>query len=250
MNPSCLQSNTKKLLPYHISTLSSEIQYTTWYYNSQRQKIPQDPFPAKNLLKKTTYLLLEAKTSSYFIACVTGKTFTDTEKEKKKKKKKTNKHRPQLGLPYWQPSKNKKNKTNKLNADLDWVCHTGNPVKRIVLLETFRTLNDFKRKANKRKFAYVLKSTCSVTWYPWQQYNRSNLVFEFQESCLSLAWKVSSLNKQCGDKTYLLRSSRLSCALKFASLVARWYSAVEHLWIWLSVGVFALFAFAWSLTIY
>ena len=45
-----------------------------------------------------------------------------------------------------------------------------------MLLETFRTLNDFKRKANKRKFAYALKSTCSVTWYPWQQYNRSNLV--------------------------------------------------------------------------
>ena len=48
--------------------------------------------------------------------------------------------------------------------------------KRIVLLETFRTLNDFKRKANKRKFAYMLKSMCSVTWYPWRQYNRSNLV--------------------------------------------------------------------------
>ena len=45
-----------------------------------------------------------------------------------------------------------------------------------MLLETFRTLNNFKRKANKRKFAYMLKSTCSVTWYPWQQYNRSNLV--------------------------------------------------------------------------
>ena len=70
VNPSCLQSNTKKLLPYHISTLSSKIQYTTWYYNSQRQKIPQNPFPAKNLLKQTTYLLLDAKTSSYFIACV------------------------------------------------------------------------------------------------------------------------------------------------------------------------------------
>ena len=70
VNPSCLQCNTKKLLPYHISTLSSKIQYTTWYYNSQRQKIPQNPFPAKNLLKQTTYLLLEAKTSSYFIACV------------------------------------------------------------------------------------------------------------------------------------------------------------------------------------
>ena len=70
VNPSCLQSNTKKLLPYHISTLSSKVQYTTWYYNSQRQKIPQNPFPAKNLLKQTTYLLLEAKTSSYFIACV------------------------------------------------------------------------------------------------------------------------------------------------------------------------------------
>ena len=69
VNPSCLQSNTKKLLPHHISTLSSKIQYTT-YYNSQRQKIPQNPFPAKNLLKQTTYLLLEAKTSSYFIACV------------------------------------------------------------------------------------------------------------------------------------------------------------------------------------
>ena len=60
----------KKLLPYHISTLSLEIQYTTWYYNSQRQKIPQNPFPAKNVLKQTTYLLLEARTSSYFIACV------------------------------------------------------------------------------------------------------------------------------------------------------------------------------------
>ena len=36
--------------------------------------------------------------------------------------------------------------------------------KRIVLLETFRTLNDFKRKANIRKLiAYMLKSTCSVT---------------------------------------------------------------------------------------
>ena len=70
VNPSCLQSNTKKLLPYHISTLSSEIQYTTRYYNSQRQKIPQNPFPAKNLLKQTTYLLLEARTSSSFIACV------------------------------------------------------------------------------------------------------------------------------------------------------------------------------------
>ena len=70
VNPSCLQSNTKKLLPYHISTLSSKIKYTTWYYNSQRQKIPQNPFPAKILLKQTTYLLLEAKTSSYFIACV------------------------------------------------------------------------------------------------------------------------------------------------------------------------------------
>ena len=64
VNPSCLQSNTKKHLPCHISTLSSETQYTTWYYNSQRQKIPQNPFPA------TTYLLLEGKTSSYFIACV------------------------------------------------------------------------------------------------------------------------------------------------------------------------------------
>ena len=62
--------------------------------------------------------------------------------------------------------------------------------------------------------------------------------FEFRESCLSFPWKVSSLNKQCGDKTYLLRSSSLSCALKFASLVACLYSAVEHLWIWLSVGVF------------
>ena len=29
VNPSCLQSNTKKLIPYHISTLSSKIQYTT-----------------------------------------------------------------------------------------------------------------------------------------------------------------------------------------------------------------------------
>ena len=28
VNPSSLQSNTKKLLPYHISTLSSKIQYT------------------------------------------------------------------------------------------------------------------------------------------------------------------------------------------------------------------------------
>ena len=70
VNPSSLQSNTKKLLPYHISTLSSKIQYTTWYHNSQRQKIPQNPFPAKHLLKQTTYLLLEAKTSSYFIAFV------------------------------------------------------------------------------------------------------------------------------------------------------------------------------------
>ena len=69
MNPSCLQSNTKNILPYHISTLSSKIQYTTWYYNSQRQKISQNPFPTKHLLKQTTYLLLEAKTSSYFIAC-------------------------------------------------------------------------------------------------------------------------------------------------------------------------------------
>ena len=41
VNPSCLQSNTKKLLLCHISTLSSEIQYTT-YYTSQRQKIPQN----------------------------------------------------------------------------------------------------------------------------------------------------------------------------------------------------------------
>ena len=79
----------------------------------------------------------------------------------------------------------------------------------------------------------MLNSTCSVTWYPWQQYS-----FEFRESCLSLARKVPSLNKQCGDKTYLLRPSSLSCALKFASLVACWYSAAEHLWIWLSVGVF------------
>ena len=73
--------------------------------------------------------------------------------------------------------------------------------------------------------------------------------FEFQESCLSLAWKVSSLNKQCGDKTYLLRSSSLSCALKFASLVACLYSAFEHLWIWLSVGVFrrSLSPEVWSL---
>ena len=69
VNPSCLHSNTKNILPYHISTLSSKIQYTTWYYNSQRQKISQNPFPAKHLLKQTTYLLLEAKTSSYFIAC-------------------------------------------------------------------------------------------------------------------------------------------------------------------------------------
>ena len=53
----------------HI-TFQPKIQYTTWYYNSQRQKIPQNPFPAKILLKQTTYLLLEAKTSSYFIACV------------------------------------------------------------------------------------------------------------------------------------------------------------------------------------
>ena len=38
VNLSGLQSNTKNILPYHISTLSSKIQYTTWYYNSQRQK--------------------------------------------------------------------------------------------------------------------------------------------------------------------------------------------------------------------
>ena len=54
MNPSCLQSNNKNILPSHISTLSSKIQYTT-HYNSQRQKISQNPFPAKNLLKQTTY---------------------------------------------------------------------------------------------------------------------------------------------------------------------------------------------------
>ena len=69
VNPSCLQSNTKNILPYHISTLSSKIQYTAWYYNSQRQKISQNPFLTKHLLKQTAYLLLEAKTSSYFIAC-------------------------------------------------------------------------------------------------------------------------------------------------------------------------------------
>ena len=37
--------------------------------NSQR-KISQKPFPAKNVLKQATYLLLEAKNPSYFIACV------------------------------------------------------------------------------------------------------------------------------------------------------------------------------------
>ena len=51
VNLSCLQSNTKNILPYHISTLSSKIQYTTWYYNSQRQKISQNPFPAKHLIE-------------------------------------------------------------------------------------------------------------------------------------------------------------------------------------------------------
>ena len=69
VNPSRLQSNTENILPYRISTLSSKIQYTTWYYNSQRQQMSQNPSPAKHLLKQTTYLLLEAKTSSYFIAC-------------------------------------------------------------------------------------------------------------------------------------------------------------------------------------
>ena len=54
----------------NFSDITYHIQYTTWYYNSQKQKIPQNPFPAKILLKQTTYLLFEAKTSSYFIACV------------------------------------------------------------------------------------------------------------------------------------------------------------------------------------
>ena len=51
VNPSCLQSDTKNILPYHILTLSSKIQYTTWYYNSQRQKISQNPFPAKHFIE-------------------------------------------------------------------------------------------------------------------------------------------------------------------------------------------------------
>ena len=118
-----------------------------------------------------------------------------------------------------------------------------------MLLETFRTLNDFKRKANKQKFAYMLKSTWSVTWYPWQQYNRSNLVSNSENRVCRSHEKFLLWTKQCGDKTYLLRSSSLSCALKFASLVACWYSAVEHLWIWLSEGVFrrSLSLEVWSL---
>ena len=51
VNLSCWQSNTKNVLPYHISTLSSKIQYTLWYYNSQRQKISQNPFPAKHFIE-------------------------------------------------------------------------------------------------------------------------------------------------------------------------------------------------------
>ena len=44
-------SNIKNILLYHISTLSSKIQYTTWYDNSQRQKISGNPFPAKHFIE-------------------------------------------------------------------------------------------------------------------------------------------------------------------------------------------------------
>ena len=69
VNPSCLYSNTKNILPYHISTLSSKIQYTTWYYNSQRQKISQNPFPAKHFIETNNILAIRGK-NLFLFHCV------------------------------------------------------------------------------------------------------------------------------------------------------------------------------------
>ena len=69
VSPSCLQSNTKNILPYHISTLSSKIQYTAWYYNSQRQKISQNPFPAKHFIETNNILAIRGK-NLFLFHCV------------------------------------------------------------------------------------------------------------------------------------------------------------------------------------
>ena len=48
--------------PTYANLLSSNI--------TQHYEFTQKPFPAKTLLKQTTYLLLETKNTSYFIVCV------------------------------------------------------------------------------------------------------------------------------------------------------------------------------------
>ena len=64
VNPSCLQSITTKMLPYHSKIIQHEIKI-----HKAGLEISQKPFPAKNLLKQTICLLLEAKNPSY-LNCV------------------------------------------------------------------------------------------------------------------------------------------------------------------------------------
>ena len=109
-------------------------------------------------------------------------------------------------------------------------------------------LNDFERKAKKRKFPYVLQHVLS-NMIPRTTIRSFEPCFEFRESCLSLARKISSVNKQCGDKTYLLRPSSLSCALKFASLVVLIFSCRTPLNMTFG-GSFSLFAFTVQINLY
>ena len=64
VNLPCLQGNAKNILPYHISTLSSKIQYTIRYDNSQRQKISQNPFPAKHFIERNNIRCTKIPTES------------------------------------------------------------------------------------------------------------------------------------------------------------------------------------------
>ena len=70
----CLQRTTTEILPYHTSTHVCKFVKLHNMLNSQRLEISQKPFPAKNLLKQTTYLLLEAKNPSYFNCVRANKT--------------------------------------------------------------------------------------------------------------------------------------------------------------------------------
>ena len=61
----CLQCTTTKILPYNISTHVCKLvrsKITQHDKIHKKVEISQKSFPAKNLLKQTTYLLLEAKT--------------------------------------------------------------------------------------------------------------------------------------------------------------------------------------------